>query len=1071
MRLFYLCGWAALALPLLCCAQSPAALMSQRGAARLLEQASWGPTAAAIQQVQTLGLDKWLTQQFTVTPSNIPDLPATTVNGSPNSDLSPLVQNFFQNAVSGQDQLRQRVAFTLSEIWSVSSSEVSDASAFAPLLRIFRDRAFSNYENLMLDVTLNPAMGAYLNMANNVKGSSTASANENYARELLQTFTTGPVQLNQDGTPVLDTRGRPTPVYSQSTISDLAKALTGWTFSANGQASGSINPPFYLQPMVAVDSLHDISSKTIFITFLPAGQSAAADLTTAVHAIFLQPSLPPFVSRQFIQHLVTSNPSPAYIRRVAGVFMNNGSGVRGDLKAVVRAVLTDPEARAGDSPTAIDNASFGHLREPVLFEASILRGLAAPLPGGPQLMQTLSSMGQPMFNPPGANGFFSSSYQLPSGLLAPEFQIYSSQTAVNRANALNNVVYSTNAVNPTVALAVINAASSGVVNDRSQDASQAINALINKAVSGQTVFLPAGTYSIQASVLMTQPGVTLQCAPGAVLIADGWVNSMIQILAGNTTVIGCTIDGNRPKYASSNNGIGVSGHYNALANGTLQLLSYVTNVHIVNSTIQNVGNQGVFASGVSGLEIDHCTITGGAEDPVFATDNIMNLKVHDNVIDTSTADLTGGTHSIAVHSSPQFNGPVNNVSIYNNVITHGSFNFCIEVLGLVGAQPINYVDLHNNRCKLNSTGTANFSGMDSLGNVNNGVVHNEIFNAGGHALGYGFIEVAGNSNYVTVSNNLLFNTSPTNTIGIPINGGSHNTLSGNVLIGGGGFYIGASGNSGTGVPCSENVVDGNLVIAPPSLSTSRGMVWIQGNFANSPSLNNGHFDANQISNNYFIGGAAGLMSVGVSLENDYGWAGTTMDATRIFGNHFLNFPYAVSVFSTPTSVTNTVVSGNTRGVGVQPYPGGNIGVHFFFTDGGVDSGGGVLSALSSQLGSILFNGALPPSVAGATHVVLSASSPSLISQAQSIVTALLASPTYQATVNASGPNGVVPPPPTGLDVSAYIATLNTTFFHGAMSSTLSNQIHQAATTAITPQAQAQAAVYMALSSGEFQVIH
>jgi len=424
-------------------AQTPA--LTARAAARFLDQAAWGPTPASITQLQQAGIANWLNQQFSLNTSDLPDQPVLASDGTPNRDLTPIQAAFFQNAATGQDQLRQRVAFALSQMWVVSAVSTKDAYAFPPYWRLFRDNAFGNYRDIMKALTLSPAMGNYLNMANNNKGSTAegTAANENYAREFMQLFTIGLTQLNSDGSAVLDSNHNPVPTYNQSVVTNTARALTGWTYpTVPGAKAKSNNPAYYIGQMFAVEANHDTTSKTIVggVT-IPAGQTAEQDLDSLLDALMAQNTMAPFVCRQLIQHLVTSNPSPAYIERVSNVFLDNGSGLRGDMKSVITAILTDLEARAGDNPGAAPNSNFGHLREPVLFMANLLRGLNATLGSSSAIYKYAADLGEDLFYPPTVFSYFSPLYRLESGDLAPEFQIYSTQTAVDRADVVTTILY------------------------------------------------------------------------------------------------------------------------------------------------------------------------------------------------------------------------------------------------------------------------------------------------------------------------------------------------------------------------------------------------------------------------------------------------------------------------------------------------------------------------------------------------------------------------------------------------------------------------------------------------------
>jgi uncharacterized protein (DUF1800 family) len=411
-------------------------------AARLLDQATFGPTSASILQLQQMGKNAWLNAQFALNTSDIPDQPILDAAGNNNSNLAPVQSAFFANAITGNDQLRQRVAFALSEIFVVSAVSDHAAYAFPPYWRIFRDNAFGNYRQIIRAVTVSPAMGTYLNVANNNKGNATkgTAANENYARELMQLFTLGLNELNMDGSPVL-VNGVPVPTYNTAVVTNMAKVLTGWTYpTAPGATAKNNNPAYYFGDMIPVDAEHDTSAKTIFNNVtIPAGQSTEMDLESLLNALMNQPTMAPFVSRQLIQHLVTSNPSPAYVERVAQVFHNT----TGDMQSVIAAILLDHEARAGDDSGAPANPAFGHMREPVLFMANILRGLNATLGASSAIYNQATEMGQQLFYSPSVFSYFSPLYRTEKGLLGPEFQLYTTQTAADRADIVHTTLYGT----------------------------------------------------------------------------------------------------------------------------------------------------------------------------------------------------------------------------------------------------------------------------------------------------------------------------------------------------------------------------------------------------------------------------------------------------------------------------------------------------------------------------------------------------------------------------------------------------------------------------------------------------
>jgi uncharacterized protein (DUF1800 family) len=416
------------------------ATLTDRAAARFLDQATWGPTPGSIAALEKIGIERWIEDQFGAKASDLPDQPLLNSAGNVNQNLAPVTAAFYVNAINGPDQLRQRVAFALSEIWVVSQTTVPAAYAFPPYWRIFRANAFKNYRDIIKDVTLSPAMGTYLNMANNNKANAAkgTAANENYARELMQLFTLGLNQLNPDGSIVM-ANGAPVPTYNQAEVTQLAKALTGWTYpTAPGATAKNNNPGYYHGQMHAVASLHDTTAKAIFNNLtIPAGQTAEEDLDSLINDLMAQPTMAPFISQQLIQHLVTSNPSPAYIQRISQVFTRTD----GNMGQVVSAILTDTEARAGDSASAPVVANFGHLREPALFLASMLRGLNATVGPTNGLNGYSQELGQNIFVAPSVFSYFSPQYTLPNGLLGPEFAINSTQTSSDRPNIVSTALY------------------------------------------------------------------------------------------------------------------------------------------------------------------------------------------------------------------------------------------------------------------------------------------------------------------------------------------------------------------------------------------------------------------------------------------------------------------------------------------------------------------------------------------------------------------------------------------------------------------------------------------------------
>jgi uncharacterized protein (DUF1800 family) len=411
------------------------ALVSAAAARRFLEQAAFGPTPSDAANVQTLGFQARLTQQFHM--AQVSNFNVIT------SDQGGMPSHFLTNAVSNPDQLRQRVAFALSQIFVTSIQKLIWNQNMVLFQNMLLGDAFSNYRQIMGDVTLSPAMGQYLDMANNAMADpSTGSvANENYARELMQLFTIGTQMLNPDGSVQYDSNNLPIPTYSQFTITEFARVYTGWTYApAPGQP---VEWGAYITsngPMAPYPVEHDSGSKQLLNGYVaPAGVTPLQDLNNALDNIFNHPNLGPFVGKQLIQHLVKSNPSPAYISRVAAAFNDNGAGVRGDMMATVSAVLLDPEARANDNG-GNDQVTDGHLQEPALFIAAMVRAFGGQMNDQNYYSSDMANMGQDIFDAASVFNYYSPTYGVPgTTLLGGEFEIHTPNAAILRANVVQNL--------------------------------------------------------------------------------------------------------------------------------------------------------------------------------------------------------------------------------------------------------------------------------------------------------------------------------------------------------------------------------------------------------------------------------------------------------------------------------------------------------------------------------------------------------------------------------------------------------------------------------------------------------
>jgi uncharacterized protein (DUF1800 family) len=397
--------------------------MAYADAVRLLEMTTWGPTPQNVVDLQTMGRDAWLTAQFAMPASAWPD-PNSTTEG-----VARLQTAFFNIALNGGDQLRQRASFALAQILVASAVKDTLFEQMVSYQRFMADYAFGTYRDLLTATTLSPSMGYFLDMVNNAKANPTTgtAANENYARELMQLFTLGLVQLDSQGNPIT-AGGATVPEYDQSTVSEMAKVMTGWTYGKTpGFASLWTNMPYYFGPMVAFESFHDTTQKNINLPIpcvISAGGTAESDLSAALDCLYRQTNLAPFVSYRLIQRFAMSDPSPAYVGRVANAFQSS----QGNLQTVITALLTDPEAQSEGA---------GKLAEPILYATGLLRALNATVTAPDALTNQATLMGQTPLSPGSVFSYFSPFYRVPGMTpppVAPEFQAMNSATALARAN-------------------------------------------------------------------------------------------------------------------------------------------------------------------------------------------------------------------------------------------------------------------------------------------------------------------------------------------------------------------------------------------------------------------------------------------------------------------------------------------------------------------------------------------------------------------------------------------------------------------------------------------------------------
>lgn len=432
-------------------------------AARLVTQATFGVTDTDIEQVKSKGYSTWVSDQLALAPSashqafverRLTEMQVTNAKAT----ISPteFYESFWSQAANSPDQLRQRVKFALSQIFVISMADPNvDPRGAASYYDMLGQRAFGNYRDLLQGVTLHPMMGIYLTSLGNQKEDVTTGKqpDENYAREVMQLMSIGLYKMNTDGSAILDSSGALVPTYTAQDVTGLAKVLTGMSWysptpTATTFKGGSRNANATVTPMIFYPAYHSTSAKSFLGTNIAASSTAdpEGEVKIALDRLYNDPNVGPFMARRLIQNLVTSNPSAAYIGRVAAVFNNNGAGVRGDMAAVVKAVLLDSEAR--DSATAA-GSTFGKLKEPIVRLANWMRTFGAVSASGNYLLGatgTRTSLAQSALSSPTVFNFYRPGFVPPNTRLAqqnltgPEFQIADEVSVAGYINTMQTTV-------------------------------------------------------------------------------------------------------------------------------------------------------------------------------------------------------------------------------------------------------------------------------------------------------------------------------------------------------------------------------------------------------------------------------------------------------------------------------------------------------------------------------------------------------------------------------------------------------------------------------------------------------
>ncbi len=440
----------------------PSSSVTAAEAARFLAQASFGATDASIDEVVARGYAGWIEDQF-ARPQTLHRtyLEQAIAAGDPaaaeRTYRNFVMDSFWKQAITGADQLRQRMAFALSQIFVVSQANAdvnNRPRGLAGYLDLLGTHSFGNFRNLLEAVSLHPIMGLYLSSLRNRKEDPATGRvpDENYAREIMQLFSIGLHRLNADGTTRLDGSGTPIATYGNADVQGLARVFTGWSWAGPDKAAtrffgGTADPDRDVTPMQAYPQYHSTSAKSFLGTTIAADTAAEPSLKVALDTLFSHPNTAPFFCRQLIQRFVTSNPSPAYVARVVSAFADNGSGVRGDMKSVVRAMLLDDEARGAAS---LAQPGWGKLREPVVRLATWARAFAATSASGNYTIRNVAdpstALGQNPLRSASVFNFYRPGYVPPNtaiaaaGLVAPEFQITGETSVAGYLNFMRSAV-------------------------------------------------------------------------------------------------------------------------------------------------------------------------------------------------------------------------------------------------------------------------------------------------------------------------------------------------------------------------------------------------------------------------------------------------------------------------------------------------------------------------------------------------------------------------------------------------------------------------------------------------------